>query len=248
MKTKAPSHSPPFLYHDFKRAHADIATACRDDVPYALLVGDSGTGKTTLLRTLSAALDRSRFQLLYFSATQLPPSGLPRLIADRLDLPLWLSQPQTTRLLLQTIRSRSTRLLCWFDEAHALRDDALHQIRLLAEVDLEPPTLFNVVFTGLPALRDKLQEPHLFPLWRRISLRLSLSGLLREEVRPFLVHCFSPDTIRRFSDEALAWLFEQARGIPALLRSWTQECLRVCPSGTLETETVSNVIDQLNNY
>ena len=40
---------------------------------FAVLTGDSGTGKTTILRGLSAALDPRKYRILYVSDSKLTP-------------------------------------------------------------------------------------------------------------------------------------------------------------------------------
>ncbi len=100
------------------------------------------------------------------------------------------------------------------DDAQLIREDTLHEIRLLAEANLQGPPLLGVVLSALPELKDRLLAPQLFSLWRRISPRVTLTGLLREEVAPFLAHLLGKEAAARFTPEALAMIFERARGVP----------------------------------
>ncbi len=247
MKRNLASQSPqsPFIYQDFKEAFTSLKSALTQGVSYALLLGESGTGKTTLLRALNAKLDRRRFHILYLCHGQPSPSGLARVLAEALHLPMRQTRAETSRLLVQTLRNLPTRLLFWIDEAQSMRDDTLHELRLLSEADLEGPPLFSVLLSALPDLKDRLLAPHLFPLWRRITTRVTLTGLLREELRPFLTHSFSQQPVEQFSDDALSIIFEQARGIPALTQSFAAHCLKTCPQGKITTDLVAEALDQL---
>ncbi|MFH1037813.1 MAG: AAA family ATPase [PVC group bacterium] len=247
MKRTIPGQSPrsPFMYRDFKDAFMDLKSALTHGEAYTMLLGESGTGKTTLLRALHEKLDRRRFHILYLCHGQPSPSGLGRVLAEALHLPLRRTRAETSRLLVQTLRNLPTRLLFWIDEAQMIRDDTLHEIRLLSEADLEGPPLFSVVLSALPDLKDRLLAPHLFPLWRRIATRVSLTGLLREELRPFLSHAFSPQLVERLPDDSLSIIFEQARGIPALVQSLAAHCLKVCPQEKITTDLVAEALDQL---
>jgi type II secretory pathway predicted ATPase ExeA len=239
--------SEPFLYQDFQQALTALKTAWVRAPAYALLLGDSGSGKTTLLRTLAAKLDRRRFQILYLCHGRPSPSGLARVLAEALHLPLRRTRAETSRLLVQTLRNLPTRLLFWIDEAQLIGDDTLHEIRLLAEADLDGPPLFSVLLSALPDLKDRLLAPHLFPLWRRIRPKVTLTGLRREELAPFLAHTLGKELLPRFEEPALSVLFEQARGLPALVLAFAEECLKAAPKGPLTAAQVAEVLDRIES-
>ncbi|MEK7992911.1 MAG: AAA family ATPase [Planctomycetota bacterium] len=235
----------PFLYQDFQQALTSLKSALTNMPTYALLLGDSGSGKTTLLRTLAAKLDRRRFQVLYLCHGRPSPSGLARVLAEALHLPLRRTRAETSRLLVQTLRNLPTRLLFWIDEAQLIGDDTLHEIRLLAEADLDGPPLFSVLLSALPELKDRLLAPHLFPLWRRIRPKVSLTGLRREELALFLAHSLGKEIPARFEDAALSALFEQARGLPALVTTFSEECIKTCPKGVITPPQVADVMEHI---
>jgi len=234
----------PFPYQDFQQALATLKTALVHASVYALVLGESGSGKTTLLRALADRLDRRRFHVLYLSHGQPSPSGLVRLLAETFHLPLRRTRSETSRLLVQTLRHLPTRLVLALDEAQPLSDETLHEIRLLAEADLDATALFSVVLSGLPELKERLLAPHLFPLWRRMRPRVCLTGLRREELAPFLVHHLGKETPARFDPAALDALFEQARGLPALIHDGAQDCLKACPKGLIGASHVADALDR----
>ena len=235
----------PFMYEDFQQALGSLKTALVRAPAYALLLGDSGSGKTTLLRTLAAKLDKRRFHILYLCHGRPSPSGLARVLAEALHLPLRRTRAETSRLLVQTLRNLPTRLLFWIDEAQLIHDDTLHEIRLLAEADLDGPPLFSVVLSALPELKDRLLAPHLFPLWRRIRPKVTLTGLRRGELGGFLDHSLHKTTSSRFEPQALDAIFEQGRGIPALLAAFTEECIKTYPKGAITAEQVADILDRI---
>jgi type II secretory pathway predicted ATPase ExeA len=233
------------MYEDFQQALDALSEALMKGPAYALLLGDSGSGKTTLLRTLAAGLDRRRFHVLYLCHGQPSPSGLARVLAEALHLPLRRTRAETSRLLVQTLRNLPTRLLFFIDEAQLIRDDTLHEIRLLAEADLEGPPLFSVVLSALPELKDQLLAPQLFPLWRRIQPKLTITGLRRSELESFLDHSVGADTAKRFEPNALDSIFEQGRGTPALLVAYANTCLKTHPKGSINAKQVATVLDRI---
>jgi type II secretory pathway predicted ATPase ExeA len=165
--------------------------------------------------------------------------------AEALHLPLRRTRAETSRMLVQTLQNLPTRLLFWIDEAQLIGEDTLHEIRLLAEADLDGPPLFSVLLSALPDLKERLLAPHLFPLWRRIRTKVTLTGLRREELVPFLAHSLGKDIPARFDEPALSALFEQAHGLPALVLASTEECLRVHTKGTLCASQISEILDRI---
>ena len=235
----------PFLFHDFKEALDRLESSLKKGPSYALLLGESGTGKTTLLRTLSSRLDPRKYQIIYLCHGRPSPSALARVLAHTFHLPLRYTRAETSRLLRQTLQNLPTRLLFWIDEAQMMPDDTLHEIRLLAEADLDGPPLFSVILSGLPQLKEKLLNPALFPLWRRINPKVHINGLLQQELSAYVEHRFKEKISSRLTDEILLMLFEHSRGIPAVLDLFISECLKTVKPGPIPRQTVSEIIENL---
>jgi hypothetical protein len=68
---------------------------------------------------------------------------------------------------------------------------------------------------------------------------------VREEVAPFLGQTLSKKAADRFSPEALSIIFEQARGIPALILAFASKCLKSNQNGQISTDLVSAVLEDL---
>jgi general secretion pathway protein A len=215
------------IYSDFDAAKEMLLTTIHRGPFYGLLVGESGTGKSLLLRRVAAICDQRRYRMLYLAGSQTTKSGLGRYLVDVLNLARRRSQAETLRALIQILRESPARLILLMDEAHQLPESTLQEARLLAESDLEPTPLFSVVFAGTLELKTKLDATTLFPLKRRISLRLELTGLKKDEVRPFLLA--RVDGGERLSEDVLAAIFERARGIPALVEDLARTCIGAVP-------------------
>lgn len=243
MKKPKKHNSEPFMYKDFEYALKKLSASLRRGNSYALLLGESGTGKTTLLRTLQDKLDKTRFNVLYLCHGQPSPSGLARVLAEAVHLPIRRTRAETSRMLVQTLKNMPTRLLFWIDEAQLIRDDTLHEIRLLSEADLQGPPLFSVILSALPALKDRLLAPDLFPLYRRINIKAKLRGLVREEAEAFLTHRLLKEQCSRFSRQAIDILFEQARGVPAIVESMAADCISAYPKNNISAKSVEEILE-----
>jgi type II secretory pathway predicted ATPase ExeA len=207
----------PFPFADFERAKSVLKTALSElRETYALLTGETGTGKTALLRQLRSEVDRTSCRVLYFSeARRQKASGLVRVIAKQLRVKTSHYHAVSFDAVVKTIAEDETRILLWVDEAHDLPEETLFQIRALAESDLDAPTHLQVLLVGLPRLRVVLQS---YPqLWRRIAVREEITGLLLDEVDDFLRHHFSAAHVARLCNDGRTLLFERARGVPGFL-------------------------------
>lgn len=235
----------PFPFADYVRALQSLERAVRDgEDTYLLLTGETGTGKTALMRALSATLDHHRYRPIYFShARELRPSGLVRVLARTLRVSPGRSHAETVHALAAQLRDEPLPLWLLLDEAHELPAETLTEVRTLAESDLGQTSRLRVLLCGLPPLRERLQA--IPPLWRRILVREEIASLTRDELPPFLIHHFGKPTRDRFSDETLALLFERGRAVPGLLLPAVRALLRTAPpKGPFQPPFVEDALDR----
>jgi len=206
----------PFPYRDWTTAKDELETALRRGTCYGLVTGASGTGKTSLCHVLTAALDEPRGQLLYLSASRVSLLSVVRYVAQVLRVPPRRSSVETIKALVDVIKDRTLRPVLWVDEADHLPVATLTELRSLIEFDPAPQPLLSLILSGPPELKTQLEAPALFPLKRRLVVRVALDGLRRDELDAFLAHRFG-DAARRVPPSLKDELFERTRGAPALV-------------------------------
>jgi general secretion pathway protein A len=147
-------------------------------------------------------------------------------------------------MLAQVIRELPQRLALLLDESQRLSVDAIEELRLLAESELDRGPLFAVVLAGPPEVRERLEAPELFALKRRLSLRLELTGLRADECRSFLARRLDARALERFSADALSLLFERGRGVPALVEGYAGVALRLAKDGAaIDKAAIAEALD-----
>lgn len=206
-----------FPYRDFTRVRDVVHNAlCNLEETYVLVTGETGTGKTALLRELRGNLDRARQRVQYFSgARRLGASGLVKVVSEGLRVRTSTCHSVTLDRLLRTLADESHKIMLWIDEAHDLPEETLAQIRALAEADLDGESRIQVLLVGMPRLRAELQSlPH---LWRRIVVREDLTGLQADELPDFLEHHFGQGQAKRLCEQGLSMLFEHGKGSPGMI-------------------------------
>jgi len=186
-----------------------------------LLVGEAGTGKTTLIRT---ALERqpARVHCVHLSNPALTREEFVEMLALRFDLSDKAQSSKTSLLLeLENILRRrdeageSTVLLV--DEAQSLPRDILEEIRLLANIETNDRKLLSVIMAGQPELTTLLNNVELRQLKQRVALRCELRPLTLQETAGYIagrIRSAGGVGAQVFTREAVTLIHERSRGIP----------------------------------
>ena len=128
----------PFPFEDFRRAKQRLQRALLEHhEPFVLLTGETGTGKTALLRELRAEIDRTRYRVVYFAqARKLGAVGLIKVLGEGLRVRPSLCHALSLERLLHALAEDPRFLLLWLDEAHELLEAQAGD--LLAHSDAPP--------------------------------------------------------------------------------------------------------------
>src|SRR5256714_814255 len=183
---------PSFLYESdqHKEALARLEYAV-EEKELALLVGEIGSGKTTLSRALIDRLGDARPVVLLINP-RLTPTQLLRSIATGLGL-----QPGRFRNdLLDQIHAKLFELyeggrepVLIIDEAQLIPSKAtFDEIRLLTNFQLDDQNLLSVLLIGQPELETRIDRLAYAPLRQRIGMRYRLGPLSLEETIEYIEH------------------------------------------------------------
>ena len=216
---------PSFLYesNQHREALARLEYAV-EEKELALLVGDIGSGKTTLSRALIDRIGESRPVVLLINP-RLTPAQLLRAIAHGLGL-----EPARFRNdLLDQLHSRLFALyeekrepVLIIDEAQLVPSKAtFDEIRLLTNFQLDDQNLLSVVLIGQPELEERLERAAYAPLRQRIGMRYSLGPLSLAETISYIEHRIRVAGGARnpFDRNAMEEIHALSGGIPRLINT-----------------------------
>ncbi len=215
----------PFMYADYAQAQEVFTQAIMGTCFYTLIIGKSGMGKTCLFEDSVRSLDRHRQHITYISAAHASVNSIARVLAIRLHVTPRRSFLENVQVINEAIFGRTSHMVVWLDEAEQMETSTLSELRMLAESDPTRGQSFSVVLSGLPELKLRLDSPDLFPLKRRITHRLTLTGLRRDELDPFLVHRFGNGNASLVPEAVKDELFERTQATPALVNQIIRQAL-----------------------
>jgi type II secretory pathway predicted ATPase ExeA len=187
-----------------------------------VLIGEAGTGKTTLIR---AALESERcrhVRCIYLNNPALGTDDFIRLLALKFDLgpesgeckPLLLERLE---LLLRERRACGEITALVVDEAQSLSIELLEEIRLLANIETPSAKLLPLVLAGQPELAVRLEDPTIRQLKQRVTLRCQLEPFDIVDTAAYIASRISTAggvPSRIFTREAVTLIHECSGGIP----------------------------------
>jgi general secretion pathway protein A len=218
----SPTPDPAYLVltPDHREALAGLEYGLRERRGFISLVGEVGTGKTTLLYALLRRL-QGEIDTAFFSHTTLgfddllwamlrdlgvtPPSGAKRDLIAALD----------AHLHRQADAGRITALI--IDEAQNLSCETLEELRLLSNFETFRHKLLQIVLVGQPELDATLAQPRVRQLRDRIAVRARLRPLPAAMVPDYVRHRLGVagfDGAALFSDAALRDIARLSAGVP----------------------------------
>ena len=183
-----------------------------------LLIGETGTGKTTLVVSLLAQ-NYANLRVAYVSNPKLGFEGLSRDIARQLGI-----SPAPDRLAMSDAFDRylaalpaGDRAVVIVDESQALTDEVLDELRLLSNHDGGMEKRLHFIFVGQPSLLTRLQAPALRQVNGRIGVRALLNPLEAAEARGYVdyrLKAFGGSVETVFARDAIEYLLARCDGNP----------------------------------
>jgi type II secretory pathway predicted ATPase ExeA len=164
---------------------------------FALISGESGTGKSVALRIAAGRLAALRDVTV--GVLERPQSRMPDFYRELGDIFSVKLTPSNRWGGFRMLRERwkahlaSSRIkpVLLIDEAQEMTPQVLSELRILSSADFDATSLLTVVLAGDARLLELLRHPELIPLGTRIRTRLLTESATREELLELLDHALS---------------------------------------------------------
>jgi general secretion pathway protein A len=236
--------NPEYLFlsktHEIALAHLTYATDQGEG--FVVIIGEVGTGKTTLCRNYLESLDEDTNSAYIFNP-HLDTNDLLIGICHEYGLR---TEEKNTKALLDILNEFLIRqntvdrkVVLLIDEAQLLSIENLEMVRMLSNLETTKNKLLQIILVGQPELAAKLETYELRQLSQRISLNYHLTPLPREDTEAYIQHRIGIASQRQdkiFTPNACRLVYQYSGGIPrminiacdrALLTAYSQNKTRV---------------------
>jgi general secretion pathway protein A len=228
-----PTPDPKFLFQStrHREALAQLLYGVRERKGFIVLTGEIGTGKTTLLRSLLARLDRDT-HVAYIHNSALEIEGLLEYMLQDWGVKSTATTHaqrlfELNEFLIDQHRQGLSPVLV-IDEAQNLSLATLEAVRLLSNFETTSQKLMQILLVGQPELRHKLNTPELRQLKQRIGLRCHIGPLSPDETRLYIRHRLriaGASDAGIFTDAAIQRITEYSEGTPRVVNIVCDHCL-----------------------
>ena len=227
MKEKTFNLSPDHEYFYMSQGHEDAYThleyAINENKGFAVITGEIGSGKTTLVNYFlyKTKLD---FQIGLINNTNIPASQFLKAVCNELEIDsnfedkIGLMDSFQNYLLKQY--SEKNRVILIIDEAQNLSPKIMEEIRMMSNLESEKNHLMQIVLFGQPELKYKLQRMDLKQFAQRVSVHFHLKGLKKDEVQHYIRYRLKvggTKNVNLFNDDAVDLIYLHSKGIPRII-------------------------------
>jgi len=212
------------------------------------LVGEVGSGKTTLCRMLEKELPEN-IEIVYLANPSLSPDNILHAIAFELHLKV---RPDDTRLKVMNSlqnylleqHAENKQIVVFVEEAQSMPIATLEEIRLLSNLETAQNKLLQIVIFGQPELDVMISKQEIRQLKERITYSFYLSPLKPGEVKDYInsrLRACGYRSVELFNDKALKTIFKYSGGLIRRINILADKSLLACYAANANNVTNKHV-------
>jgi len=228
---------PKFLYHNsgLRDILAALISGISNRCGLMTIVGDSGTGKTTLLNAMLGRLDE-KIKVAHLSNTNITFEEMLTMALADLGLVDPLNRLSATeawhRLHEFAIRQQAEggNVVLLVDEAQNLDRRCIRNLHRLIETDNGEGKLIQVILSGLPEWEGKLNQPTLGRLSEQPHMRWHIGPLNKQDTYAYIQHRLEVAGYKGpglFTPKAQRLIWDYSRGVPRKINTLCETALLI---------------------
>lgn len=250
---------PRFLYltAGHREMLASVVYGIQERRGFITIVGEVGTGKTTLLNAVLDRLNRKVHVAFIFNTNVTFDEMLTMALLD-----LKLASGEETLSKVEALSrlkgfaveklSQGGNVVLLVDEAQNLEPSAMENVRLLSNLETRKHKLIQIVLSGQPELDVKLSQPELRQLSQRISMRRYITPLSEKETFEYIQHRLNVAAHTGpalFDHRAQQLIWEYSGGVPRKINVLCDNALLIgyaLRQKTIDTSVIEEAIRDLS--
>jgi len=198
---------------------------------FAVITGDSGTGKTTTIRRFKDVLDPATFLVMYLADSKLTPRHFYKGLLEQLGCESKFYRGDAKRQLhreIELMRGIQHLLpVVIVDEAHLLDREMLEEVRFLLNFKMDAQSPMALILVGQSELWERFQLQTYAAIRQRIDLQCKLPHFDRSQVGEYvkchLAYAGADHDI--FSDGAVDEIYRFSSGTARLVNKACIHCM-----------------------
>ena len=212
-----------FLSKKHQNALSRLKYTIMNKAAFAVITGDIGSGKTTLVRELIQSLEDNINVGLLSNVNFASFEELLQWILYSFELEydgkdkVHLFEVFTSFVIQNYAEGRRTVLI--IDEAQNLDSDTLEQLRMLSNINVDQHQVLQLILVGQPNLLDTLHRPGLEQFVQRIEVEYFLQPLDLEETAEYVKHriVVAGGSAELFTPDTFPLIWRNTSGVPRLI-------------------------------
>lgn len=198
---------------------------------FAVVTGDSGTGKTTTIRRFAEVLDSAKFKILYLSDSKLTPRHFYKGLLEQLGCESKFYRGDAKRQLHREIELmrgiHGLQPVVVVDEAHLLDREMLEEVRFLLNFRMDAQSPMALILVGQSELWERLVLQSYAAIRQRIDLQCKLPHYDRAQAGKYIERhiAYAGSDRDIFTDGAIDEIYRFSSGTARLINKACTHCL-----------------------
>lgn len=215
----------------------------------ALIIGQTGLGKSSVLRLFIHELPHNRYQPLYLHLTPLKATAFLRLIVTKLGEKPQMGKDRMLLQILERVQQKDKCTLLIVDEAHLLAPQTLIDLRLLIS-SIDEQISLKILLCGQEKLGQTLHRSSHADLLQRITLQFIMQPMPKAQTPAYIDYRIKKagGTDKIFEPEAKALIHDYTGGVARQINNVATACLINAATRNLKKITEALVNETMSEF
>jgi type II secretory pathway predicted ATPase ExeA len=202
-----------------------------DRQQFVVVVGECGSGKSTIIRMFQAALNPDKYKVLYVSDSQMTPRNFYKILLEHFGVTACYYRSDAKRQLHKEIEllksAHNIKPVVVTDESHLFKREMLEEIRFTLNFQYDSVSPMALILVGQLELLDTLKKQPYQAIRQRVDIKCEIPNYDRSQVSQYInCHMSYAGAISDiFSDGAVDAIYSYSAGSARMINKVCTACL-----------------------